>query len=138
MRVAEGRLGLLNRRNQAEIERLLAEAALVEESGLERRLVCAACGHIITEPDHAITVAGQHRHRLTNPAGITFDVGCFRAAPGCRQFGLPTSAHSWFPGCYWRFALCGACGEHLGWAYSGAERFFGLIVSRLRSSDERE
>ena len=133
---AGGGIVFLDRRGEAGIERLLAQMGVEAQSGAGQRLICIACGHAITEPRQAMAVAGQHRHRLTNPAGVTFNVGCFRDAPGCRQFGEPTGAHSWFPGCFWRFAVCRACGEHLGWAYSGAECFFGLIVNRLRRADD--
>ncbi len=124
----------LNRRDAVDIERLLEDVRATDEAGEGQRLVCATCGQMVTEPAQAIEVGGLHEHRLTNPVGLTFRVGCFRGAPGCAVFGDPTDAHSWFPGCFWRYALCRGCGDHLGWAYSGADRFFGLIVNRLRSA----
>ena len=28
--------------------------------------------------------------------------------------------------------VCGGCGEHLGWRFSGAAPFYGLLLDRLR------
>jgi hypothetical protein len=76
-------------------------------------------------------VDGNHAHTRTNPSGIRFTFGCFRNAPGCSCSGAPTGEHTWFAGCRWRIACCGGCGEHLGWAFTGAESFYGLILARL-------
>jgi len=81
-------------------------------------------------------VDGNHAHTRANPAGIRFTFGCFRDAPGCRCLGAPSGEHTWFAGCRWRIAACGGCGEHLGWAFSGEENFFGLILLRLVSGEE--
>jgi hypothetical protein len=93
---------------------------------------CGACNTRITDEDAAIEVGGAHRHRLTNPAGIAFEVGCFREARVSCE-GTPTLDATWFAGFAWSFASCANCGEHLGWAYDGdgAARFFGLILPRL-------
>jgi hypothetical protein len=90
----------------------------------------------VTEDAAAIEVAGSHEHGFMNPAGLSFHIGCFRKASGCREWGLPTAEHSWFAGCLWRYALCGSCGEHLGWSFTGNERFFGLILARLRREED--
>jgi hypothetical protein len=50
--------------------------------------------------------------------------------------GAATEEHTWFAGCRWRVAACGGCGEHLGWAFTGVDSFFGLILARL--TGERE
>lgn len=89
------------------------------------------CGEPITSRAHQTTVAGSHVHHRTNPAGVTFEFGCFSAAPGVAVVGPATDEHSWFAGCVWSFALCGGCTEHLGWLFEGAERFYGLILDRL-------
>lgn len=98
----------------------------------DRRLRCAACGNAVTVPAEATAIAGGHAHTCTNPAGVTFRIGCFTRAPGCDEAGEPTTEHSWFPGYRWRVAFCRRCGTHLGWAFSGPGRFFGLILARLR------
>jgi hypothetical protein len=98
-----------------------------------RRLLCALCGRLITSDAHRIEVAGSHSHDRTNPYGIRFHFWCFDAAPGARTAGRPTSEHTWFAGHAWSFALCGGCGEHLGWLFEGEApaRFFALICDRL-------
>jgi hypothetical protein len=102
-------------------------------------LRCRACGHPVTEDAERVSVSGSHVHTRTNPAGIEYCFGCFGAAPGCAVLGAATDEHTWFPGCRWRIAVCGSCGEHLGWSFSGVQRFFGLILARLvRGSDEGE
>jgi hypothetical protein len=102
------------------------------EPPLSRRYWCAACSTRVTDEDAAIDVAGAHHHRCVNPAGIVFELGCFRAAPGCIVDGEPTGEFTWFPPFAWCYALCANCRAHLGWCYeSDANRFFGLILARL-------
>ena len=93
---------------------------------------CAACQTRITDEDAALEVAGAHFHRFLNPAGVSFDIACFREAR-CSVEGAPSLDATWFPGLSWSFANCANCGEHLGWAYdeAGSIRFFGLIRPRL-------
>lgn len=76
---------------------------------------------------------GGHEHVFTNPHGYRFRIACYGRAPGCRGEGEWTAEHTWFAGCRWRYALCRACGLHLGWEYGGAANFFGLIRNRLVS-----
>lgn len=97
----------------------------------DRPLRCHACGHVITTVAARRDVNGAHEHEGTNPAGYRFRFGCFSQAPGCACLGEPTDAHSWFAGCRWRIAVCGACGEHLGWCFSGTHDFYGFILDRL-------
>jgi len=79
-----------------------------------------------------MAVNGRDRHAFVNPAGLVFEIVCFRTAPGCRRAGAPTAEWTWFPGYAWRLAVCGRCAVHLGWAYQGtADAFFGLIPDRL-------
>lgn len=95
----------------------------------DRAWRCKKCGHVITST--AIEVDGQHTHLRLNPSAFAFIFGCFRDAPGCLVVGEPTAEASWFTGHQWQFAMCGGCGAHLGWAFSGASTFFGLILERL-------
>lgn len=98
----------------------------------DRHLCCASCRAPVTEQDAAFSIDGAHRHTGTNPHGVTFEIGCFRVAPGCRQVGAETAEWSWFPGYRWQVVLCGGCGAHLGWCYRGVEPvFFGLILGQL-------
>src|SRR5262249_41003326 len=97
----------------------------------ERPLRCLACSHVVTFSSQAIDVAGSHVHTRLNPANVVFQFGCFREAHGCVVSGTPSSEHVWFAGCLWQYAHCGKCHAHLGWAFSGALGFFGLVLSRL-------
>jgi len=99
---------------------------------VHRGLYCSACRSFITDPRSSLAIHGSQRHTRTNPAQLTFTIGCFKEASGCRETGVPTEEHSWFPGYRWRIALCANCGKHLGWSFLGAvDRFYGLIVNAL-------
>jgi hypothetical protein len=115
--------------NPAEQDRVLSE----------RAICCAACGATVTSPRHRISVQGSHEHRFMNPGGFLFHFGCFAEAIGCKILGPDSNEYAWFPGFAWRFALCGSCGQHLGWHFrsDGKDGFFGLVLDRLRepSSD---
>ena len=105
------------------------------EEETEKYFICAFCAHIITSPDDAIAVDGSVAHTFTNPAGVTFDIGCFREAPGCSTVGEPTGEFTWFPGFMWSYAVCSRCRAHMGWFYrSGASSFYGLILDNLREN----
>jgi hypothetical protein len=100
----------------------------------EQALLCRACGHPVTSEREAIETGGSHVHTRLNPAGVLFRFGCFRAAPGAKVSGVPSTEHTWFLGCAWQYAHCASCGAHLGWAFGGAEAFFGLVLERLVGS----
>jgi hypothetical protein len=105
-----------------------------DESATETEdwLICRACARPVTKDRDRIAVDGRHRHNLFNPAGILFEVGCFAAAPGCRFSGEFTEEFTWFPGHAWRYALCGGCGEHLGWEFRSQDSgFAGLILGKV-------
>jgi hypothetical protein len=112
----------------------LPKAEVIGVVASEETLVCRACGHFITSQREAIEVGGSHVHTRLNPSGVLFRFGCFRLAPGARVSGAPSSEHSWFTGCRWQYAHCSACGGHLGWAFSGPDVFFGLVLERLAAS----
>jgi hypothetical protein len=99
----------------------------------ERALLCAACGHRITDEDYRIEMAGAHEHTFVNPAGFVHHIGCFSTAPGCIHLGSTEAAFSWFPGWTWQVAACSRCRAHLGWIYRNAgEQFHGLITTAIR------
>ena len=101
-------------------------------------IVCRNCGNTITTPERMISVNEQHIHTFTNPAGITYDIGCFSSTSGCIVYGKPTLEHTWFEGFSWSFTLCSDCLIHLGWFYQGEnENFFGLIMDHLMDSTKR-
>jgi hypothetical protein len=102
----------------------------------DRPIRCSVCRTPVTSARQRTQRGGGFDHRLVNPAGIRFHVGCFNAAPGCRAPGEATYQHSWFPGYAWKIAVCGGCGAQLGWSYDGAgDAFFGLILDRLRETE---
>lgn len=99
---------------------------------LPEALYCKGCGRAVTAKDQAITVQSSFRHTFFNPAGIVFELGCYRQAPGCNPAGPPSTEFSWFAGYSWRLALCSGCQAHLGWCFESAlARFWGLILNKL-------
>lgn len=98
----------------------------------DRRIHCAGCGFHVTDEDQRTEMQGGHEHVFRNPASISFHIGCFHNAPGCRHTGPLTSDWSWFAGFRWQLALCRNCGGHLGWLYRRSDQaFHGLILDRL-------
>ncbi|GAB6042876.1 cereblon family protein [Endothiovibrio diazotrophicus] len=126
---------LLDRSSLPGLERLIRHAQTQQDDlplPEEYALRCTACGHPVTDERLRIQVQGAHRHHCVNPVGLAFQVNCFSEAPGALALGHPQAEYSWFTGHRWRYALCGGCGEHLGWHYEGIERFFGLIEGSLK------
>lgn len=97
----------------------------------QKRLLCRFCLHPVTDNSHKTTPLGRFVHCRTNPAGFTYEFGCYSDAPGCSTVGEATSEHTWFPGHSWKLAVCRNCSEHLGWSFSGDTSFYGLILDRL-------
>jgi len=96
-------------------------------------LVCAACGHRISDAASRIEMNGSHEHTFVNPAGYVHHIGCFAAAPGCVHLGPTETAFTWFPGWTWQVAACARCRAHIGWIYrSSGAQFHGLILAALR------
>jgi len=100
-------------------------------TGEGKRLRCRICEHVITFENQRVYVEGNYEHIRCNPHGYEFHFECFGNAPGCSTFGNATEEYSWFHGYKWQIALCGECGEHLGWLFRGDSDFFGLIGVRL-------
>jgi hypothetical protein len=94
-------------------------------------LLCASCRHPITHDSERTEVDGAHESVRVNLAGMVFRVGCFSRAPGCRPVGEITANWTWFAGHTWQVVVCGRCGDHLGWLYRGASRFYGLLLDHL-------
>ena len=98
------------------------------------KLFCKACGHWITSGDWKISIKDGHEHTVFNPAGVLFNIGCFRDAPGCIETGQPSANFTWFPNYKWQVSLCEGCGKHLGWFFTGIGSvpvFYGLILNRI-------
>ncbi len=114
-----------------------ASRADEELDGTEpRAMLCGVCRAAITTRAARIVVHGAHEHRRVNPSNVSFHLGCFATAPGCVIEGEPTMFWSWFPGYAWQIASCRACGEHLGWAFTGDSTFFGLILPRMIEAED--
>jgi len=111
--------------------RVRSRQASLEHKKATPMLRCIGCRVIITSPDEAIEIAGNHYHTCTNPHGFSYTIACFAQAPGVRTETAPVHEHSWFPGYTWQITVCQACRLHLGWRFSGASEFFGLILNRL-------
>lgn len=95
-------------------------------------ILCRRCGQEITLVEHAITIGGRHEHTFTNPANVTYQIGCFSSASGCVIYGTPVFEYTWFSGFAWSVSLCSNCFLHMGWYYQSAETgFFGLIMTNL-------
>jgi hypothetical protein len=102
-----------------------------EKSDKSQKLVCFICQNRITDASERIDVLGRNEHCRTNPAGFEYYFECFSEAPGCAIYGNPATDYSWFSGYHWQIAGCKICGEHLGWLFKGADRFFGLIKGKI-------
>ncbi len=97
-------------------------------------LICSHCSTPITSSSQAVRVLGLHEHVFFNPAGIAFEIRCYRQATGCLVQGNLTAEFSWFDDYSWQFATCGNCLAQLGWFFVSAKRknsFFGLITSKV-------
>lgn len=117
---------------------LLEKEQKNEEKFHEDSILCKTCNHKITSREESISVSNSHHHTFANPAGILFDIGCFKSAPGCVNTGPFTEEFSWFQGFKWRISICESCFTHLGWMFlsSTNHMFFGLIPDRLIDSNQ--
>lgn len=101
------------------------------DAGRQHPLRCRACGRVVTFGSCRAERDGRHVHLRLNPSAAAFLFGCFSLAPGAVVSGPPTEEATWFTGCRWQYAHCAGCAVHLGWFFTGAARFFGLILDRL-------
>ena len=112
------------------------QTAFARVPGDGAALVCCRCRQRITDSGQRCMVQGASSHTCVNPAGIIYQLSCFRAAPGVGYSGSPTTAWSWFAGYSWSVAHCRGCGQHMGWLFLGqeGESFHALITQRLCES----
>ena len=97
----------------------------------DRFWLCASCGAEIARARDRIPLDGAMTRTFVNPEGTEFVIIGFANAPGCSEVSAPSAYWSWFPGCAWQASLCRACSAHLGWRFTGAASFHGLILNRL-------
>ncbi len=103
-----------------------------QEPGREGGIFCRQCRHLLTSQDQRLEIQGSHGHTFSNPAGLLFQIGCFRLVPGCLPASPPEARWSWFSGYSWQVVVCSSCEVHVGWLYAGgSESFYGLILNRL-------
>jgi hypothetical protein len=93
--------------------------------------LCAACLGAVANDRDRFCFGGKDEFIFANPAGFRFQIITFLQTRACRESGVPTLAHTWFPGHAWSFCQCGGCGQHLGWYYAGPHSFVGLIKERI-------
>ena len=93
--------------------------------------LCAWCLNKVANQKDLFAYAGQQEFSFSNPQGIHFVILTFSRTHGCRDVGVPTLEHTWFPGHAWSFCQCTGCAQHLGWYYTGKSQFAGLIKPRI-------
>ncbi len=109
----------------------LTDRAALAASNAASDWLCGWClNHVAREKDQFM-YDGRDEFAFTNPDGIRFEIITFSQTIGCRESGEPSLEHTWFPGHAWSFCHCDRCGQHLGWCYSGAHEFVGLIKDRI-------
>lgn len=113
-------------------EQIVRNAIKKRKTETARTIRCKVCGHVITSENERITVNQFHQHTCKNPSGYIFTFGCFQNAPGCLATGPASLENTWFAGYHWQIVVCAACGEHLGWLFRGQDKFFALIIDRLK------
>jgi hypothetical protein len=92
---------------------------------------CASCSAEIARARDRMPLDGALTRTFVNPDGIEYVIAGFASARGCVEVSDPSPYWSWFPGCAWQVSLCRSCSTHLGWRFSGAASFHGLILDRL-------
>jgi hypothetical protein len=93
--------------------------------------LCAWCMNRVASEKDRFAPEGKSEFAFTNPEGIRFFILTFARTNGCRQAGMPTFEHTWFPGHAWSYCVCARCDMHLGWYYDGPVGFAGLIRNRI-------
>ena len=93
--------------------------------------LCAWCLNRVANEKDRYSSDGKSDFSFKNPEGIRFNILTFSPTLGCRQRGVPTLDHTWFPGHMWSYCVCDRCGIHLGWYYTGPTAFAGLIRDRI-------
>ena len=93
--------------------------------------LCAWCLNPVASEKDRFSYGGQNEFSFKNPEGARFNVVTFLQTLGCREIGVPTLEHTWFPDHAWSYCVCDRCRMHLGWFYAGPSAFVGLIRDRI-------
>lgn len=109
-----------------------------DEKMPKKRLLCAACGHPVTNLSEKIKIHGRHDHGFRYYSDIVH-LGCFRNAQGCIGVQRISNGYSWFRGYSWQIQLCRNCNIQLGWKYMSEDHsFYGLVFKTLREEESEE
>ena len=100
-------------------------------AGADKDWLCALCHHRLASDRDRLQFGNRSEFAFTNPDGMPFLIVTFSEATGCLDAGDATLEHTWFPGHAWSYCLCGHCGQHLGWFYTGSDEFVGLIQTKI-------
>ena len=68
----------------------------------KKYILCRNCLNILTLPSESILINGAYTHTFANPAGIVYEIKCFKSAAGCLQAGNPSFEFAWFKGYFWK------------------------------------
>jgi hypothetical protein len=109
----------------------LAPRTATSTGDTEGDWLCSECLNRVANERDRFSYEGKDEFAFTNPEGAGFVILTFAQTLGCRDSGVPTLAHTWFPGHAWSYCQCDRCGQHLGWYYAGPQEFAGLIKSRI-------
>lgn len=104
---------------------------LTAASEAEGDWLCGWCHTCVADDQDRFSIDGKSEFTFSNPEGARFEIITFSETRRCDQSGAPTLEHTWFPGCAWSWCHCSECGQQLGWFYTGAEEFVGLIKARI-------
>lgn len=113
------------------IEPELASRPETTIGGTETDWLCAFCHQRVASERDRFPFNGNDEFTFTNPQGLRFEIITFERTLACHESGAPTKADTWFPGYAWSFCHCDACGQQLGWYYTGLLRFAGLDKARI-------
>lgn len=101
------------------------------EGGAAGEWLCSWCLNGVARDEDRFSQSGVSEFSFKNPASIWFVILTFERTIGCRQLGIPTLEHTWFPDHAWSYCVCDRCGMHLGWCYTGPNEFAGLVRDRI-------
>jgi hypothetical protein len=102
----------------------------------QTRLLCAACGHPVTNVGEKTDIFGRHAHAFPYFNQVV-QLGCYLNAPGALGVERISYGYSWFRGYAWQIQVCEKCYTQLGWKYSSpTDSFFGLVFKTLREETQ--
>ena len=123
----------LDRAEEDPVSRILTAIQNDDITEKQSGILCKNCDHLITRPEEMLTINDRFIHCFTNPAGVSYEIQCYRNAPGVLVSGKPTDYFSWFSGYRWQYSYCEQCQTHLGWRFSNdTDGFFGLNIAMLK------